>query len=189
VELSEANEIACVNETAIDLSMTFEEVLRRGLSLPRENDSCASEAAIRRAGRFLYEAAHGRIVQTPIGAIPIAPPVDPSLKERPLYLRSAAELIGLAENNFVSHSRDHAAVKSQRADRSSVGSALLDFMAGRLGAPGCWPDQRHAPAASNLARGHASGAIGPGENERGKTRSSPASNGFMTRLRALQPKK
>jgi hypothetical protein len=69
-----------MNQVPIDFSESFEKVLATALSLPRTDDAWPSDAAIKQAMRYLYEVANGRIVETHIGAIPIAPPVEPWLK-------------------------------------------------------------------------------------------------------------
>ena len=43
--------------------------------------------------------------------------------------------------------------------QANNGSALFEFMVGRLGAPECWPDQRNNAAYTNGAAGDASRAI------------------------------
>ena len=43
--------------------------------------------------RCLYEAAHGRQVETQIGHVAIAPPVAPSLKETPFYIKTQVDFL------------------------------------------------------------------------------------------------
>jgi hypothetical protein len=165
-----------MNQVAIDLSESFEKVLATALSLPRTDDTSPTDAAIKRMTRYLYEAANGRIVETHIGAIPIAPPVGPSLKEKPLCLKSAAELLTMVKDNLgASDNLDYARPEAQKPRQANIGSALFEFMAGRLGAPGCWPDQRNDTAYTNGAGRAASRAISRWENEGGKTLSARAS--------------
>jgi hypothetical protein len=162
-----------MNQIPLDLSEPFEKVLATALSLPRADDAWPSDAAIRRAMRYLYEAANGRIVQTHIGAIPIAPPMEPSLKTKPFCLKSAAELLTMVKDNLgASDSLDYAPPEPQKPRQANIGSALFEFMAGRLGAPGCWPNQRNDAAHANGAARAASRAISRWENEGGKTLSA-----------------
>lgn len=96
-----------MKQTAIHLSEPFEEVLATLLTLPstlaeidevrfagaansvlRESDKCVAE--VKEALRSLYEAAHGRQVETPIGFLPIAP-VAGFLKKRPYYVATQHE--------------------------------------------------------------------------------------------------
>jgi hypothetical protein len=158
-----------MNQVPIDLSEPFEKVLATTLSLPRTDDAWPSDAAIKRAIRYLYEAANGRIVETHIGAIPIAPPMKPWLKAKPLCLKSAAELLTMVKDNLgASYSLDYAPSEPQKPRQGNIGSALFEFMAGRLGAPGCWPGQRSDAAHTNGAARAASRAISRWENEGGK---------------------
>jgi hypothetical protein len=165
-----------MNEVPLDLSEPFEKVLATALSLPRTDDAWPSDAAIKRAMRYLYEAANGRIVETHLGAIPIAPPTEASLKAKPLCLKSAAELLTMLKDNLgASDSLDYARSELQKPRQANIGSALFEFMAGRLGAPGCWPDQRNDTAYTNGAARAASPAISRWENEGGKTLAARAS--------------
>jgi hypothetical protein len=162
-----------MNQVSIDLSESFEKVLATALSLPRTNGAWPSDAAIKQAMRYLYEVANGRIVETHIGAIPIAPPVEPWLKARPLRLKSAADLLTMVKDNLgASDSLNYARSKPQKRRQSKIGSALFEFMAGRLGAPECWPDQRNDAACTNGAARAVSRAISRWENEGGKTLSA-----------------
>ncbi len=163
-----------MNVIVIDLSEPFEKVLATALSLPRDDNARTSDAAIKQAARYLYQAANGRIVETQIGAIPIAPPLSPSLKVKPLHLKSAAELVTFVKDHLgIPDCPDHARPERQTPHYASFGSALLEFMAGGLGAPECWPDQRHVGASSNGAVRNGSSAISRWENEGGKTLASP----------------
>jgi hypothetical protein len=159
-----------MDQVPIDLAGSFEKVLATAFSLPRTDDARSSDAAIKRAMRYLYEAANGRIVETRVGAISIAPPVEPSLKEKPLFLKSAAELLTMVKHNLgASDSFDYARSESQKPRQSNIDSALSEFIAGRLGAPGCWPDQRNDAAYTNGATRAVSRAISRWEHEGGKT--------------------
>jgi hypothetical protein len=169
-----------MNQVAIDLSESFEKVLATALSLPRTDDASPTDAAIKRMTRYLYEAANGRIVETHIGAIPIAPPVGPSLKEKPLCLKSATELLTMVKDNLgASDNLDYARAEAQKPRQSNIASALLEFMAGRLGAPGCWPDQRNDAAYAKTVARAESPAISRWESEGG--RSLPACASTISR--------
>jgi hypothetical protein len=161
-----------MNQVPIDLSESFEKVLATALSLPRTDDAWPSDAAIKQAMRYLYEVANGRIVETHIGAIPIAPPAEPWLK-KPLYLKSATDLLTMVKDNLdASDSLNYARSEPQKRRQSRIGSALFEFMAGRLGAPECWPDQRNDAGCTNGAARAVSRAISRWENEGGKTLSA-----------------
>lgn len=167
-----------MNQVPIDLSESFEKVLATALSLPRTDDAWPSDAAIKHAIRYLYEVANGRIVETHIGAIPIAPPAEPWLKAKLLCLKSAADLLTMVKGNLgASDSLNYTRSEPQKRRQSKIGSALFEFMAGRLGAPECWPDQRNH-AAYTYTNGAARAvlrAISRWENEGGKTLSAPES--------------
>ena len=149
-----------MNQVSIDLSESFEKVLATALSLPRTDDARPSDAAIKQVLRYLYEVANGRIVETQIGAIPIAPPAKPWLKAKPLCLKSAADLVTMVKDSLgASDSLNYARSEPQKRRQSKLGSALFEFMAGRLGAPECWPDQRNDAAYTNAAARAVSRAI------------------------------
>jgi hypothetical protein len=168
-----------MNQVPIDFSESFEKVLATTLSLLRADDAWPSDAAIKRAMRYLYEAANGRIVETHIGAIPIAPSLEPSLKAKPLCLTSAADLLTMVKDNLgASDSLDYARSELQKPRQANIDSALFEFMAGRLGAPECWPDQRNDAAYTNGAARAVSRAISRWENEGGKTLSARESTIF-----------
>ena len=97
-----------MKQTEIHLSKPFEEVLASVLALPstlaeidevrfpgsddsesRKSAKCVEE--VKEALRSLYEAAHGRQVETPIGFLPIAPPVAGFLKKKPYYVATQNE--------------------------------------------------------------------------------------------------
>jgi hypothetical protein len=98
-----------MKQIKIDLSNPFEKVLGAVLSVPgrpavideaavqntagtifakRANRGPANDAELRKVLRCLYEAAHGRQVETQIGLVAIAPPVAPFLKETPFYIKT-----------------------------------------------------------------------------------------------------
>ena len=84
----------------IDLSEPFESLLATVLSLPEDgvNANCSSnEEEIRQATRCLYEAAHGRVVETPIGTIRIAPAVAAFLNADLFFVNTRGEFLRLAE--------------------------------------------------------------------------------------------
>jgi hypothetical protein len=110
-------------QTKIDLLEPFERVLAAVLSAPERhevignsaaqnaagaifakgvNAGPASDAELRKVLRCLYEAAHGRQVETQIGLIAIAPPVAPFLKERPFYIKTQVEFFLEALTRIIS---------------------------------------------------------------------------------------
>ena len=97
-----------MKRTEIQLSEPFEGVLAILLTLPstraeidevgfagaadselRKSAKCVAQ--VKEALRALYEAAHGRQVETPIGFVPIAPPVAGFLKKKPYYVATQHE--------------------------------------------------------------------------------------------------
>src|SRR4051812_43148221 len=97
-----------MRRTKIHLSKPFEEILATLFTLPStlaEADkirisggadsvlcqSATSDAEAREALRALYEAAHGRQVETQIGFLAIAPPIAGFLKEEPYYVATQYE--------------------------------------------------------------------------------------------------
>ena len=103
-----------MKETKIDLLKPFEKVLKAVLSAPENdkgiregaaqngtgsvfaksvNQGPVSKAELKRVLRCLYEAAHGRQVETQIGLVTIAPPVAASLKERPFYIKTQVDFL------------------------------------------------------------------------------------------------
>ena len=98
----------------IDLSQPFEHVLARVLEAPANakvtNQSCTEtrlklafpkdddleltrRREVKKVLRSLYEAAHGRQVETSIGLIPIAPPIAAFLKEKPFYITTQIDFL------------------------------------------------------------------------------------------------
>ena len=92
----------------IQLSEPLEQVLASVLTLPStlaeiDEGLCAGatdlelsqsgrcDLEVKEAVRSLYEAAHGRQVETPIGFLPIAPPIAGFLKEKPYYVATQYE--------------------------------------------------------------------------------------------------
>lgn len=97
-----------MKRTEIQLSEPFEGVLAILLTLPSTpaeidevrfagaadselHKSARCDAEVKEALRSLYEAAHGRQVETPIGFLPIAPPVAGFLKKEPYYVATQHE--------------------------------------------------------------------------------------------------
>ena len=131
-----------MKRTEIHLSQPFEEVLVSLLTLPstrteadelrflgaadsvlRESGKC--DAQVKEALRSLYEAAHGRQVETQIGFVTIAPPVAGFLKKKPYYVATQHEffleaftriLVGdrLAKSEHVSQTPGGKLVTSRR---------------------------------------------------------------------------
>ena len=79
----------------IHLSQPFEEILAALMSLPRAAHGLASDEdkELKQVLRGLYEAAHGRQVQTTIGLVPIAPPVASFLKQAPFYVATQLDFL------------------------------------------------------------------------------------------------
>jgi hypothetical protein len=92
----------------IQLSEPLEQVLASVLTLPStlaeiDEGLCAGatdlelsqsgrcDLEVKEAVRSLYEAAHGRQVETPIGFLPIAPPIAGFLKDKPYYVATQYE--------------------------------------------------------------------------------------------------
>ena len=87
-----------MKEIEIDLSQPFEKVLEAVLALPNHNvngagNDWAGENELTEAIRGLYEATHGRQVETEIGLIAIAPPIAPFLKARPFRATTLKEFL------------------------------------------------------------------------------------------------
>jgi hypothetical protein len=97
-----------MKQTKIHLSEPFDEVLASLLTLPSTlveidevrfpgaddselRKSARCDAEVKEALRSLYEAAHGRQVETPIGFLPIALPVAGFLKKKPYYVATQYE--------------------------------------------------------------------------------------------------
>jgi putative sigma-54 modulation protein len=84
----------------IDLTAPLARVLAATRSLPANgSEARESENEVREATRCLYEAAHGRVVDTSIGAIAIAPAVASALKDVPMAMTTRAEFLDFAEAN------------------------------------------------------------------------------------------
>ena len=82
----------------IYLSQPFEEILATVLSLPRAHGPASNETSdedreLKQVLRGLYEAANGRQVETPLGLVPIAPPVAPFLKAAPFEVATQLDFL------------------------------------------------------------------------------------------------
>ena len=82
--------------TRIHLSQPFEHILSAVLSLPKARGEPADNTRkenrdLKQLIRRVYEAANGRQVETPIGPVPIAPPVAAHLKEAPFNVETQLE--------------------------------------------------------------------------------------------------
>ena len=96
-----------MKEVEIDLSQPFEKILEAVLALPNrsatgDSENGTGEKELRLMIRALYEAANGRQVETPLGLIPIAPPIAPFLKARPLRAATLREILVAAAPHIVS---------------------------------------------------------------------------------------
>ena len=97
-----------MKRTEIHLSDPFKEVLASLLTLPSTHtetddvpfsgaadsvlgESAKCDAEVKEALRSVYEAAHGRQVETQIGFVTIAPPVAGFLKKKPYYVATQHE--------------------------------------------------------------------------------------------------
>jgi hypothetical protein len=103
-----------MKQTKIDLLEPFEKVLTKVLSVPARDKviaqspaenatsllfpnpvdrSPATAAELREVLRCLYDAAHGRRVETQVGPVAIAPPMAPSLKDTPFYIKTQVDFL------------------------------------------------------------------------------------------------
>ena len=120
-----------MRRTEISLSEPFPEVLASLLALPSTHTTDglrftgATGAGKNRSGdaeveetlRSLYEAAHGRQVETQIGSVAIAPPLAGFLKEAPFYVATQYEFFLEAFTRILARESAPAA----RANGSSPG--------------------------------------------------------------------
>ena len=140
-----------MNHTEINLNVPFEETLAAVLALPQGGDRCSSQdETVALALRYLYTTAHGRTLQTSIGPISIMPAVDSSLKDVPFSVCTRTDLLALAERRTEFRPR-----ATQDGDLAELcaGSALFEFMAGRLGSPEwCRPDRKVKPTVIRVRR-------------------------------------
>lgn len=123
-----------MKKTELNLNEPFEVTLVVALELPNDSEARVADEAIAKALLSLYSAAHGRTVQTSIGAIAIVSATDPSLRGAPLLVSNRSELVDLGERRM-----DFKTNRSIKSIDLRAGSALGDFISGRLGAPEWWP--------------------------------------------------
>jgi hypothetical protein len=138
-----------VKPTKIDLNDPFEKTLAGALALPHGCDARGAEReTVTQALRYLYIAAHGRILQTSIGPITIAPATDPSLKHPPLSLDTRSDLLAVAEQRTAFAPR---AIRNGNSSHAGPHSAFFEFLAGRLGSPDSWvpPSSRNGKTDSH----------------------------------------
>lgn len=134
-----------MKQIEITLNDPFEKTLVAILSLPEGGDvRSAQDESVEQALRCLYTAAHGRTVETAIGPISIAPATDSSLKDAPLSLQTRSDLLNFAQRRTEFKRRP---VGNHHSIHTNGGSALFEFIAGRLGSPECW-----APPSASLGR-------------------------------------
>jgi hypothetical protein len=127
-----------MKQIRIDLNAPIEKTLAAVLSLPEGgNPRSAEEHVVADALQCLYRAAHGPKIETSFGAISIAPAVDPSLKDASFLVETRSDLLTIAERRtpFKCRRKESAGV-----NHLAAGSALFEFIAGRLGSPECWPE-------------------------------------------------
>jgi hypothetical protein len=139
-----------MKQITIDVNEPFEKTLATVLSLPDASD--AGNEVVSRALGCLYRAAHGPAIQTSIGPITIAPAVNPSLRPALLRLHTRSDLLALAEER----TPFRRTAKRNGPNHLAAGSALFEFIAGRLGSPENWPSpdsiSRTAPPADSVSR-------------------------------------
>ena len=103
-----------MKQTKIDLLEPFEKVLTSVLAVPARDKviaqspaenatsllfpnpvdrSAATAVELREVLRCLYDAAHGRRVETQVGPVAIAPPMAPSLKDTPFYIKTQVDFL------------------------------------------------------------------------------------------------
>lgn len=93
----------------IDLAEPLEKILETVLLLPAGcsnaiGDRLKTEGEIKQAIRGLYEAAHGRHVETPLGRIAIAPPAFDFLKSKPFRVRTQTDFLIEATSRLIAGS-------------------------------------------------------------------------------------
>jgi len=127
-----------MKQIKIDLNAPIEKTMAAVLSLPEGgNPRSEEEHVVADALQCLYRAAHGPKIETSVGAISIAPAVDPSLKEASFLVETRSDLLTIAERStpFKCTRKESAG-----ANHLAAGSALFEFMASRLGSPEYWPE-------------------------------------------------
>ena len=130
--------------TAMSLRESLGILTMTALALPRGG---VDDEVVVRAIRRVYELAHGRVVETKIGAVPIAPAVAPSLANALFHAATRPELLEVIEEVIASarERRDHV-----RPAYFAAGSALREFLDGRLGAPEFWANGHRSSHLSAL---------------------------------------
>ena len=128
--------------TAISLGHPLGVLTMTALALPRGG---VDDEVVVRAIRRVYELAHGRVVETKIGAVPVAPAVAPSLANALFHAATRSELLEVIEEMIASARESRPQV---RPAYFAAGSALREFLDGRLGAPESWANGR---CSSNLS--------------------------------------
>jgi hypothetical protein len=125
--------------TAIHLSEPFEQILTSLRTLPSTlaetghprlgggggaavNDRARCDAEVKEALRSLYEAAHGRQVETQIGLVAIAPPIAEFLKEKPYYAETQYEFFLEAFTRILA--RDSARKKQTKGSCTTGGKRV-----------------------------------------------------------------
>jgi hypothetical protein len=125
----------------INLNDPFEKTLAAVLTLPEGGDGrSARRETLTEALQYLYTAAHGRTLQTSIGAIRIMPATDPSLRDASRSLDTRSDLLALAERRTAFTPR---ASRNGASSHARFDSAFSDFLAGRLGSPDGWAPPAH----------------------------------------------
>jgi hypothetical protein len=116
-----------MKQTKIDLLEPFEKVLTSVLSVPardkviapspaenaaslllpnRGDRSPATAAELREVLRCLYDAAYDRRVETQVGPVVIAPPMAPSLKDTPFYIKTQVDFLLEALTRIIGDASD-----------------------------------------------------------------------------------
>ena len=84
----------------INLAEPFDKVVADALALPeRAEDGNISDETIIEMVRHLYNAAHGRGVETSIGRIAVSPATAAILRNEPVTVKSRSELVVWAAKN------------------------------------------------------------------------------------------
>jgi hypothetical protein len=80
----------------LDLTQPFEQLVGAALALP-QGASPVKDADVIDSARKIYEAIHGRSVETTIGLVPIAPGIAPWLFVKYLDVRTREDFLAKAE--------------------------------------------------------------------------------------------
>jgi hypothetical protein len=81
-----------INRVDIELRLPFEENIERALALPASPDRHSNDE-VAGALRRLFDLAHGRSVETPLGLVAIAPAVAPFLSRSKFSFATRCELV------------------------------------------------------------------------------------------------